>query len=92
MTLYVKIIMSKNKPIIIIFRSFYILCPNVAGFLKNCFKTTEKAHLKNKRLRTRIFDLTRTRKCAECGSDEKMRWLASPYTAVEGERCLLNRA
>ena len=48
-------------------RIFY-LCSNVAGFFKTVFKIEE--------LKDQHFEVARTRKCAECGSDEKMRWLA----------------
>ena len=44
MTLYVKINMSKHKPIIM-YRSFHILCPNATGLLKNVV-TTEKGTFK----------------------------------------------
>ena len=48
MTSYVKIKRSKHKPIIIIYRSFHILCPNVAGFFINVLKRQKKAHEKRK--------------------------------------------
>ena len=62
MTSYVKIKRSKHKPIIIECRSFYFLCPNVAGFLKNVLKRQKKAHLK-KEIEGRAF---------LGGSDEKL--------------------
>ena len=76
MTSYVKIKWSKQKPIIFIPRSFYILCPNVAGFFLNVFKTAEKGTFKTEKFKGEHFGVARTRNCAECGSDEKMRWLA----------------
>ena len=75
MTSYVKVKRSRNKPIIIIYnyRSFNMLCPNVAGFSKNVLN--EKKHMK-KKTNDEHFDVAWTRKCAECGSDEEIRWLA----------------
>ena len=83
MTSYVKIKRSKHKPIIIICRSSHILCTNVAGFLKNVFKQQKKTHVK--KLKDEPFEVARTRNCAECGSDEEMRWLAL-HPSCERER------
>ena len=47
----------------------YILCPNVPGLLKNV-KTTEKDSFKKEKMKDEHLDVARTRKCAECGSDE----------------------
>ena len=35
-----------------------------------CFKTTEKGLFKKEKIKNEHFDLARTRKCAECCSDE----------------------
>ena len=61
-----------------------ILFMYVGGFLKKKIIRQIRAHLKQKNLRTSILwlgresvqNVARTRKCAECGSDEEMRWLA----------------
>ena len=61
----------------------------MAGFLINVFKTTDPSTFKKDKLKEEHFEVARTRKCAEfgtnekvwrkcaeCGSDEKMKWLA----------------
>ena len=55
MTSYFKIKRSKHKPIIIMCKSFHILCSNVTGFLKNVFKRQSKAHLKKENWRPNIL-------------------------------------
>ena len=61
------------------------LCPNVAWFLKNSFIWEDYTIWKNNIEWTRISrwlgreneeNVARTRKLGECGSDEKMMWLA----------------
>ena len=74
MTSHVKIKIKRSKHYMK--RSFHILCPNVAGFLKNGLKQQKKSHLKKEKLTDEPFEVTRTRNCAECGLDEEMRWLA----------------
>ena len=54
----------------------FYLCPNVAGFLKNVFFNDRSEHIKKDKLKDESFEAAWTRKCAECGSDEEMRWLA----------------
>ena len=43
---------------------------------EKCFNTTEKGTFKKEKMKDETFDVARTRKCAECGSDEEMWWLA----------------
>ena len=38
------------------------------------FKTTEKGTFKIEKMKDEHFDVAQTRKCAECGSAEEMRW------------------
>ena len=76
MASYVKIKRSKHKPIIIICRSFLIICPNVTEFFKNVLKRQKKGTLKKEKLKDEHFEVALTRNCAECGSEEEMRWLA----------------
>ena len=45
--------------------------PNILCFLNDSQRTFKKEILKDEH-----FDVARTRKCAECGSNEEMRWLA----------------
>ena len=40
------------------------------------FFNDKSEHIKNRKLKDEHVDVARTRKCAECGSDEYMRWLA----------------
>ena len=56
-------------------RIFYLF-PNVVGFLKNVFKPTDQSTFKKEKLKGEHFEVAWTRKCAECGSIEKIRWLA----------------
>ena len=46
------------------------MCPNVVGFL------TDQATFKKEKLKDEHFEVARTRKCVECGSDEEIRLLA----------------
>ena len=62
MTSYFKIKRSKHLPIIIIYRSFHTLRPNVAGFSKKFWKWQKKAHLKRKDEGRAFY----------CGSNEKV--------------------
>ena len=52
---------------------------NVTGFLKNNLQRQKKANLKKKEMKDELFDVARTRKCADCGSDEEMRWPSLLY-------------
>ena len=45
---------------------------NVTGFLKNNLQRQKKANLKKKEMKDELFDVARTRKCAECGSDDEI--------------------
>ena len=76
MTSYVIIIRSIHKPFIIIYRSFHILCPNRGWNFEKCFKTSVKGTFKKETMKDNHFDVAWTRKWADCGSDEEMRWLA----------------
>ena len=56
-------------------------------FYAICFKTTEKGTCKKEKLKDEPLEVARMRKCAECGSDEEMRWLAlhpSLYCRMKG--------
>ena len=53
-----------------------MLCPNVARFFFKCFKRTGKGKFKKENVRDKHFDVARTIKCAEFGSDEDIWWLA----------------
>ena len=60
----------------------FYLCPNVAGFLKNVFKRQIRAQFKVEKMKDEHFDVARTRKCAECGSDKEMRRLTLPRVKI----------
>ena len=48
-----KIKRSKHKAVTK--RYFYILCPNGAGFKKNCFESTEQGPFKEENMEERVF-------------------------------------
>ena len=49
-------------------RIFY-LCPTLPNFWK-IFLTTDQSTFQKEKFKDEYFDVARTRKCAECGSDE----------------------
>ena len=61
MTSYVKIKMSKHKPIIVMYRSFHM--PKRGRIFDKYFKTTEKDTFKKERMKDEHIDVARTRKC-----------------------------
>ena len=78
--------MVKTKTQLLLYLDLFIIYALTWPDFRKMFITTEKGTFKKEKMKDEHFDVARTkkvcrmwlgrRKWAECGSDEKMRWLA----------------